>query len=439
VRRDRTAAGPGGEKKVKHCLAVDLGASSGRCIVGWREGGTIRTREVHRFPNRMERNGSILYWDTDRLLWAIREGIRRAKTCFGTVDSLAIDSWGVDYVLIRGEEEVRPVYAYRDGRTADVIREVHDRIPFSELYHRTGCQFQAFNTIYQLTADRLSGRLQGTTDFLMIPEYLSWKLCGVKAKEYTNATTTGMVSVSSGEFDQDIVSALGLPSDLFPPLCQPGTPLGEFEGVPVLLCASHDTASAVEGMPGDPAAPYISSGTWSLLGLRTAAALTDERSRVGNWSNEGGVGYYRYQKNIMGMWLLDGLRRDLCPNTAWDQLLKSAEESPYDGLVDPQDPRFLAPENMAEAFDAALGNSLSGPEDYIRCACRSLASAYADSIKELERNTGRRFRSLTVVGGGAKNGYLNRLTEEQSGLKVDAFPVEATALGNLKIQLEAEL
>ena len=192
-----------------------------------------------------------------------------AKTEFPGIVSLSIDTWGVDYVLLRGDEEIRPVYAYRDSRTEAMIPKVHEILPFSELYAKTGCQFQPFNSIYQLYADKLTGRLDGATDFLMIPEYLLWKLCGVKVKEYTNATTTGMVNAITGEFDTETVSVLALPALLFPKLHTPGTVLGEYDGIKCVLCATHDTASAVEGIPMEGNHPYISSGTWSLLGVKT--------------------------------------------------------------------------------------------------------------------------------------------------------------------------
>ena len=424
---------------MKCCLAIDLGASSGRAILGRREGDRLLTEEVYRFPNRLDRSGGSLTWDTARLLQEVKTGVARAKARCGEIVSMAIDTWGVDYVLLRGGEEVPPCYAYRDGRTEAVIPSTHARVPFEELYRRTGCQFQPFNTLYQLCADRASGRLKGVTDFLMLPEYLSWKLCGVKAREETNAGTTGLLSACTGDYDRELAALLGLPEELFPPLSPPGTLLGEYEGIPVRFCASHDTASAVEGIPGDPAAPYISSGTWSLLGLRTEKPLTDEPSCRGNWSNERGVGYNRYQKNIMGLWLVNELKRELCPDSPWPEVLDAAERSTFDGMVDAEDPAFLAPARMTAAFDEALGRKPPDAPAYLRCACRSLASAYARALKELAANTNKRFTSLTVVGGGANNGFLNRLTAEMSGLKVEAYPLEATALGNLKIQWEANV
>ena len=422
---------------MKPCLAIDIGASSGRHIVGWREHGALSTKEVYRFPNGAVRTDGHLVWDVDALFEQVRRGIELARAQFPELASLSIDTWGVDYVLMRGEEPVRPVYAYRDARTGEVIPLVHERIPFSELYRRTGCQFQPFNTVYQLFCDKLAGRLDGTTDFLMLPEYLLARLCHVRAKEYTNATTTGLVSAETGAFDTEIISALGLPAQLFPALAQPGTTLGEYGGVRCVLCATHDTASAVEGIPMEGNQPYLSSGTWSLLGVKTDRPITAEASALANWSNEGGVRYNRYQKNIMGMWLVNRLKEELCPESSFARIVEMAEHSAFDGMVDANAPAFLSPISMKAAFDAALGAAPRTAGDYFRCAYRSLARSYATLCGELQRHTGRRFERLYIVGGGAKNQFLNRLTEAATGMQVVALPIEASALGNLKIQLEA--
>ncbi len=419
-----------------HYLAVDIGASSGRHIVGWLEDGQVQTKEVYRFPNGVKAENGRLTWDMDALLGHVKEGIRKALDVFGALESLSIDTWGVDYVLLRGDEEVRPCYAYRDGRTESVIPAVHENIPFSELYAHTGCQFQPFNTIYQLYDDSRKGRLEGVTDFLMAPEYLMWKLTGVKAREYTNATTTGMVNAKTGEFDLELVRRLGLPEGLFPKLSQPGTAVGEYKGVKVVLCATHDTGSAVEGIPMEGEQLYISSGTWSLLGVKTPKPLTDEKSMAANYSNEGGVGYNRYQKNIMGMWIVNRLRDELCPDKPFPEIVGSAEASAFAETVDANARCFLAPESMKAAFDSALSAKPEGVGDYFRCAYRSLALSYRDAIRELEENTGRTYEKLYIVGGGAKNAFLNKLTEEAAGKQVVALPIEATALGNLKIQME---
>ena len=418
-------------------LAIDIGASSGRHIVGWREDGELRTKEVYRFPNGVQERNGHLVWDVDTLLAHVQAGITAAKAEFPGIVSLSIDTWGVDYVLLRGDEEVRPVYAYRDSRTEAVIPKVHEILPFSELYAKTGCQFQPFNSIYQLYVDELTGRLDGVTDFLMIPEYLLWKLCGVKSKEYTNATTTGMVSAETRKFDPEIISALGLPQ-IFPKLQNPGVILGEYDGIKCVLCATHDTASAVEGIPMEENAPYISSGTWSLLGVKTPKPLTNNAaSRAANYSNEGGVGYNRYQKNIIGMWLVNELQKELCMGLGYAGIVNAARESVCDALIDANAPEFLSPKSMKAAFDEATGGKLISIGDYFRCAYRSLAESYAKALAELEANTGKQYDKLYIVGGGAKNEFLNHLTAKATGKQVIALPIEATALGNLKIQMEA--
>ena len=422
---------------MKICLAIDIGASSGRHIAGWLENGELKTEELYRFPNGVTELDGHLTWDIDALLAHVKKGIAVAKEKYPKIESLSVDTWGVDYVLMKGDEAVLPCYAYRDSRTDAVIPLVHEKLPFSELYRRTGIQFQPFNTIYQLYADKLAGRLDGVTDFLMIPEYLMYRLCGTKSHEYTNATTGGMVSAETGSFDPDIMEALDLPKHLFCPLQQPGTLIGEYEGIKVVLCATHDTGSAVEGIDMDGEAPYISSGTWSLLGVKTEKPITNTASQLANWSNEGGVGYNRYQKNIMGMWLVNRLRDELCPGKPFGEIVAEAEASRFEETVDANAQCFLAPESMKAAFQTVLSAQPETVGDWFRCAYRSLALSYMNAIQELQHNTGRHYDRIYIVGGGAKNAFLNRLTEEASGKKVIALPIEATAIGNLKIQMNA--
>ena len=426
-------------------LAIDIGASSGRHIVGWKEDDVLQTKEVYRFPNGVHDVDGHLIWDIHSLNESVVAGIKEAFKQFPEIESLSIDTWGVDYVLLNGEEEILPVYAYRDGRTEAVIPKVHEKVPFSTLYWHTGCQFQPFNSIYQIYDDLLTGRLEQATDMLMIPEYLMYKLTGVKAREYTNATTMGMVDAATGEYDAYLIDALGYPKRLFPKLSQPGTVLGQLReeiasqvggNCKVVLCATHDTGSAVVGIPMEGNEPYISSGTWSLLGVKTPKPITDAGSEKANYSNEGGVGYNRYQKNIMGMWLVNNLQKELCPEMPFPEIVKLAEESECRILVDANAQEFLAPKSMKEAFDKATGNGLHTVGDYFSCAYRSLAVSYRQAIEELEANTGKRYSKLYIVGGGAKNKFLNRLTEEETGKQVVALPIEATALGNLIIQME---
>lgn len=430
---------------MRYYLAIDIGASSGRHIVGWQENGTIMTKEVHRFPNGVKEQNGHLIWDVDALYQSVVEGIRKAFEQYPKIESLSVDTWGVDYVLFKGNEELRPCYAYRDTRTDAVIPEVHGKVPFSTLYRHTGCQFQPFNTIYQLYDELKNGRLEGVTDMLLIPEYLLYKLSGVKAREYTNATTMGLINAETGKFDLEITDALGLPRSLFPELSQPGTVMGDLlpeiaekvgGNCKVVLCATHDTGSAVEGIPMTEDAPYISSGTWSLLGVKTPKPITTEDSEKANYSNEGGVGYNRYQKNIMGMWLVNQLQKELCPETPFPEIVKMAEESTCDVLVDANAAEFLSPKSMKEAFDQATGNAMATVGDYFRCAYRSLAVSYKAALDELENNTGKTYEKLYIVGGGAKNQFLNNLTEAATGKQVVALPIEATALGNLKVQME---
>ena len=423
---------------MKYYLAIDIGASSGRHIVGWSENGELQTKEVYRFPNGVTERDGHLTWDIEALEGHVKAGIDEALKSYPRIESLSIDTWGVDYVLLNGEEPILPCYAYRDGRTEAVIEKVHEKMPFAELYRRTGIQFQPFNTVYQLYADKLAGRLEQATDFLLMPEYLLYRLCGVKSHEYTNATTGGMVSADTGEFDPEIIDALELPRHLFHPLQQPGTVIGEYRGIRVMLCATHDTGSAVEGIPMEGDQLYISSGTWSLLGVKVPRPITDAGSLAANYSNEGGVGYTRYQKNIMGMWLVNRLRAELCPETPWSDITAEAETRHFDHLVDANDPIFLAPESMKAAFDARLPHPPKCVGGYFRCAYRSLAQGYRQASEEIERNTGKTYEKLYIVGGGAKNQFLNRLTEEATGKQVVALPIEATAIGNLMIQMKED-
>lgn len=432
---------------MKYYLAVDIGASSGRHIVGWRENGELKTEEVYRFPNGVKREEGHLTWDIAALFEHVKTGLCKAFAKYSRIESMAIDTWGVDYVLMDGEREILPCYSYRDSRTEGAIEAVHAIMPFESLYRKTGIQFQPFNTIYQLYDDLKRGRLQRASGFLMIPEYLSYRLTGVFAHEYTNATTTGLLN-GAGKYDEEILTRLGFPSSLFTPPLQPKTNLGKLKAeiaaavggnLDVVLCASHDTASAVEGIPMEEGEPYLSSGTWSLLGVKTPAMIADENSRKANYSNEGGVGYIRYQKNIMGMWMINNLRKELCPAKSVIQCEMEARESAFSVPVDVSDPRFLSPASMKEAFDGYFAKKEARPVrdcDYFKSAFLGLAEGYRTALEELERNLKRTFRKLYIVGGGAKNIYLNELAQAICRKEIVALPIEATALGNLKIQME---
>ena len=419
---------------MKYYLAIDIGASSGRHIVGWMQDGEIQTREVYRFDNGVKKQDSHLAWDIDYLENKVRKGIDIAMNEYA-LESLSIDTWGVDYVLLNNDETIYPVYAYRDERTRNVIDEVHSIIPFEDLYRHTGCQFQPFNTIYQLYDDHKNGRLDNATDFLMIPEYLMYRLTGIKKKEFTNATTTGLINSETLQYDKQLIERLGLPDHLFTDLSKPGELVGEYQGVKVVLCATHDTASAVEGIPMKGNELYISSGTWSLLGVKTQRPLTDSNSMKANYSNEGGIDYNRYQKNIMGMWIVNRLNEELCPYEEIGNIVTKAMDSDYEEVLDANDESLLAPESMKKAFDDLLEIKPRNVYDYFKCAYKSLALSYKNAISELENNTGHKYNKLYIVGGGAKNIFLNDLTKQYTGKEVIALPIEATSLGNLKVQM----
>jgi rhamnulokinase len=375
----------------------------------------------------------------------VKAGIRAAFIKYHDIESLSIDAWGVDYVLLHGGESFLPVFAYRDSRTEPIVSSVHKHIAFKELYERTGIQYQPFNTVYQLYEDKLTGRLAGATDFLMLPEYLLWRLCGAKAHEYTNATTTGLVNAHTKQYDNEIISRLGLPHNLFRHLVMPGTALSnllpsiaaEVGGqTRVVLCATHDTASAVEGIPMKKDAPFLSSGTWSLLGVKLPAPLIDAKSRVANFTNEGGVGYIRYLKNIMGLWIVQSLKKQMY--LSFEEMVGRARTSVFSEIFDVNDNRFAAPADMRKEILAVLGKRSIADADIINSVYHSLAFSYSKVIGELEENIGRQWDTLYVAGGGAKDKYLNELTMKYTGKWIVTFPMEVTARGNLKIQIDAD-
>lgn len=435
---------------MKYYLAVDIGASSGRHIVGCNDGGKMITEEVYRFKNGVVRQSGGLCWDIDSIFNEVLQGIRVALQKYPQIESMSIDTWAVDYMLIKNDEPIYPCCAYRDERTADALSAVHEIVPFEELYRRTGIQFQPFNTIYQLYADKMSGKADGATDFLMIPEYLIWRLTGVKIKEYTNATSTGLVNAKSGGFDSEIIEKLGLPKNLFGEIAPPKTTVGLFlpdivqkvgGNIKVVLCPTHDTASAVEGIPMaedsvNGGAAFLSSGTWSLLGAKISNPITSDDSRKANFTNEGGVGYIRYLKNIMGLWIVQCLNKQM--NLPFGDMVELAKTSGCDKLFDVNAEQFRAPDDMRKAIADELGGEFSDA-DILNSVYHSLAYSYSTALNELETLTGRHFDKLYIAGGGAKNTYLNELTEHYTKKQVIALPIEATALGNLKTQMAAAM
>ncbi len=428
---------------MKYFLAIDIGASSGRHIVGWQQDGELKLDEVYRFRNGMQRTSDGLVWETASLFAEVKNGLAAAIAKYKTIQSVAIDTWGVDYVLMKGDTDVRPHFAYRNERTAARIDEVHAIVPFAELYAHTGIQFQTFNTVYQLYDDYKRGRLDGVTDFLMMPEYLSYLLTGVKKHEYTEASTGGLVSATTKQYDRDLIARLGLPQEIFAQLDQPATVVGallpevvaEVGGqTMVVLCASHDTGSAYEAVDCDENSVILSSGTWSLIGAKLPVADTSEKSLQSNFSNEGGVGYFRYLKNIMGMWLVNEVQRKY--DTPFGEIVALAEQSTYAETFDVNDQSLMAPDDMESAIKALLAaNPPQSMGDLYASIYRSLAVGYAQAVRQMENNLGKTFDKIYIVGGGAKNKFLNTLTEQYTGKTVVALPIEATAIGNLKVQM----
>lgn len=429
-------------------LAIDIGASSGRHLIGYKDANNhIHCEEVYRFKNELKTTDVGLVWPMEYLFEQVLIGIKKAFEHDPNIISLSIDTWGVDYVLMAGDKVIEPVYAYRDARTKAVIDQVHDAISFDELYAISGCQFQPFNTIYQLYDDLKKGRLAKATDFLMIPEYLMYRLTGKKSHEYTNASTTGLLDASSKQYSRRIIDRLGFLHSLFKPLDFPGKKLGkllpdiakEVNGnLEVVLGATHDTASAVEALDIDQNALYISSGTWSLLGVKRVDPLTTKEAQNQNLSNEAGPDYIRFQKNIMGLWLIQCLEKETGIDVP--RLVNLAKESHYHPLIDVNDTRFLAPKSIKEEINHYLENlKLERPKsdgDYANIIFHSLADSYHKAVQDIEAITQTKFKKIVIIGGGAKNTYLNELTQFYTKLTVEAHPIEATAIGNLRIQME---
>lgn len=430
---------------MKKYLAIDIGASSGRHIAGTLVDGILKTEEVYRFTNGTQNKSGHLVWDVKRLFTEVVSGLKAAKDKGFVPDYIGIDTWAVDYALLDKEDKlIGEMYAYRDGRTEKIIDRLHKIIPFKELYARTGIQFQPFNTIYQLYADKISGKTQKAESFLMLPDYLNFLLTGVKRQEYTNATSTGLVNAQTRAWDTEIIKALGLDGKLFKDLSQPSTAVGGIKkeiceeigySATVMLPATHDTASAVIAAPLDNESPYISSGTWSLLGIEQPYAHTDEDSLKANYSNEGSAkGGFRYQKNIMGLWMIQSVKREIGGNLTFASLAEMARCKQSKITVDVNDRRFLSPKSMTAAIKKAVAAEI-GTASIMRIIYDSLAKSYADALAELERNTGKKYETLNIIGGGSRDTLLNELTAQATGKRVITGPVEATAVGNLIMQM----
>jgi rhamnulokinase len=441
-------------------LAFDLGAESGRAVLGVFDGRRLGLEVVHRFANAPVRALDRLYWDVLHLFKEMLHGLRLAALDFGGVDAVGIDTWGVDFALLgRGGELLGNPRAYRDPHTEGVMEAAFAVVPRAELYRRTGLQFMRFNSLFQLLAlkrDR-SPLLDAAEGLLFMPDLFHYLLTGVKVNEYTDASTSQMLAAEARAWDAELVRRLGLPDRLLGTLVMPGTALGPLRAsvaaetglkpVPVIATATHDTAAAVAAVParGDAGAwAYISSGTWSLMGVELAAPLLTEAALKYNFTNEGGVGgTTRFLKNIMGLWLVQECRR------AWeragtahsyDELTRlAAAAPPFVSVLDPDDAGFILPADMPAAIaDYCRRTGQPAPADHgatVRCALEGLALRYRWVLERLEELTGRRIEVIHVVGGGSQNGLLCQFTADACSRPVLAGPVEATAAGNLLVQL----
>lgn len=438
----------------RYYLAVDIGASSGRHMLGHMEDGKMQLEEVYRFENGMANKDGKLLWDTEHLFTEIVNGMKKCSEIGKIPESMSVDTWAVDYVLLDEQDQViGDTYGYRDGRTAGCDEEVYKIISEKELYARTGIQKQIFNTIYQLMADKTKRPevLNKAKTFLMLPDYFQFRLTGKKVSEYTNGTSTQLVSPQTKQWDQELIGMLGYPKEMFLPLQTPGTEVGALKeeirkvvgfDCKVVLCGSHDTASAVMAMPkAQGEGLYISSGTWSLMGVELTEADCREVSQKANFTNEGGYEYrFRYLKNIMGLWMIQSVRHELGDRYSFAQLCQMAEENnAFPSRVSANDNCFLAPENMTEEIQnycRRTGQQVPQTPGELACVIyQSLADCYGETVKEIEQNTGKAYEGIYIIGGGSHAAYLNQLTANATGKAVYAGPGEATAIGNIMAQM----
>ena len=451
----------GVSKKMRH-LAIDIGASSGRHIVGEVVEGRLQLTEVHRFENKLVERDGHLCWDIDNLFEQVVLGLRACAERGLVPDTMGIDTWAVDFVLLDAAgERLGDAVAYRDARTEGVGDELERAgiLPFDERYARCGIQYQSFNTAYQLAALKHEHpeQLAAASTLLMVPDYLAYRLTGTQACEYTNASTTALVSAETRDWDGELIDRLGIDRALFPKIVQPGASLGQLKAdirervgfdCRVIAPATHDTGSAWLAVPApDAQSVFMSSGTWSLIGVENTEPVLTSESRELNFTNEGGAyGTCRYLKNIMGLWMAQCVRRELivrdgdAPSFAELADMAAAVEG-EPSLVDVNDQRFLAPASMIdEVRDACYDTGQRVPEtigELMQCIFCSLARAYAGAVADLSRLTGTTYRRINIVGGGCQNAYLNQVTANACGIPVYAGPVEGTALGNIMVQLIA--
>lgn len=445
-------------------LGVDLGAESGRVMAGCFSGDRIRLEEIHRFPNGAVPVAGTLRWDVLRLWAEIQTGLGKAARQFGdAIRSVGVDTWGVDYVLMsKGDELLGQSYNHRDHRTQGLLEAACSRVPMEEIFAQTGVQFMEINTLYQLLAfQRDHPELLALVDrILLMPDYFHWLLCGSRVVEFTNGTTTQCIHPLERNWSFPLLKRFELPSSMFPEIVTPGTQLGTLreevsratglDRIPVVAPPTHDTAAAVVAVPtentGTPNWAYISSGTWSLIGVEVTEAIQTPEALEQNVTNEGGVdGTYRLLKNVMGLWLVQGCRRSFLKQGAeidYPEMAElAAQAEPFRSLIDPNDISFLNPTDMVEAIqEFCRKSSQPVPEtegQLVRCALESLALKYRQVLRGLEQLTGVPVEVMHIVGGGSNNELLNQLTSDACGIPVISGPTEATVIGNVLTQARA--
>ncbi|MBD1382897.1 rhamnulokinase [Metabacillus arenae] len=439
----------------KYCLAVDIGASSGRLILGHLEKGKLKLTEIHRFDNNIVQKGEQYCWDIEKLFHEIKIGINKCKELEVKPESIGVDTWAVDFVLL--DENNNPLsnaVAYRDPRTDGMMEKVFNIIPKEKLYLETGIQFQKFNTIYQLFAlkQKSPDVLEKAKAFLMIPEYLNFLLTGKKANEYTNATSTQLVNAFTKNWDHEILDQLGINKEMFQDIKPPKTVLGTLSeelvsefgfGMKVVLPATHDTGSAVISVPEIEDTIYISSGTWSLIGVENRFPICVPKALEYNFTNEGGIDYrFRFLKNIMGLWMIQEVKRNYDDKFSFSELVGLArDEKEFNSIVNVDDDRFLKPNNMIKEIQGYCKETHQQvpqtPGQMAKCVYDSLADSYIRAINEIEEIFEKKFPKVNVIGGGCQNEMLNQLIADRTGKEVCAGPIEATAIGNIVSQLMA--
>ncbi len=439
----------------KYYLAVDIGASSGRHILGCVKNGKIKLEEIYRFENNVKKDGENLCWDLSYLFQKIIEGLKICKEIGKIPCSMAIDTWGVDYVLLDKKDNILgKTYSYRDRRTEKMEKKLSEYITVYELYKKTGIQKQIFNTIYQLLESKYENpeMFEKAETFLMLPDYFNFLLTGIKKSEYTNATSTQLVNASEKQWDFELIGKLEFNRKIFLPLEKPGTVIGNFTeeiskrigyNCKVIMTTSHDTASAIISVPETDIVDsvYISSGTWSLMGIELETPDCSKKSMELNFTNEGGYGYrFRFLKNITGLWLIQCVRNEIEKKFSFSELSKMAEKNQdFPSRINVDDIRFMAPESMIKeirSFCAETGQKI--PEEIGEIAAviyHSISDRYDKIKKEIEDITGKKYNKIHIIGGGSNAEFLNRLTAIKTGNTVYAGPIEATATGNLLVRM----